>query len=56
MNDCQRVASQDESSTDRGMSYVCASTSIDLWCAGVEHRYGGRWRRSCGLVPMNREL
>jgi hypothetical protein len=30
---------------------------VDLWCAGVEHRNGGRWLRwrSCGLLPMDRE-
>jgi hypothetical protein len=41
MSDCQRVASRVESWTNRGVSYVCATMSIGLWCVGVEHRGGG---------------
>jgi hypothetical protein len=35
----------------------CATMSIGLWCAGVEHRDGGRRRRrrSCGFEPMDQE-
>jgi hypothetical protein len=37
--------------------YVCATMSVGLWCAGVEHRDSSprlRWR-SCGLVLMDWE-
>jgi hypothetical protein len=43
--------------TKSGREYMCCATmSLGSWCAGVEHRYGGRQRRwrSCGFVPMNR--
>jgi hypothetical protein len=35
----------------------CATMSVGLWCAGVEHRCGGRRRRwrSCGFVPIEWE-
>jgi hypothetical protein len=45
MSGCQRVASQVKSWTNRGMSYVCATMYVGLWCVGVEHRNSGRRRR-----------
>jgi hypothetical protein len=33
----------------------CSTMYVGLWRAGVEHRDGGRRRRSCGFMPMDRE-
>jgi hypothetical protein len=57
MSDCQRVAFSFELWTNWGVSYVCATMSIGLWCACVEHRDSGRrWRwRSCGFVLIDQE-
>jgi hypothetical protein len=45
MSDYQRVASQVELWTNRGVSYVSSTMSLGFWCAGVEYRYGGRRQR-----------
>jgi hypothetical protein len=39
------VAPRVESWTERGVSYVCATMSVGLWCVCVEHRYNDLRRR-----------
>jgi hypothetical protein len=43
--------------TNHKMSCVLCDMSLSLWCVGVEHKDGGRYRRwrSCGFMPMDRE-
>jgi hypothetical protein len=44
MGDYQRVASRVKSWTNQGVSiFGCATMSVGLWCAGVEHKDVG-WR------------
>jgi hypothetical protein len=42
MSDCQWVASRVVLWSNRGMSYMCATMLVGLWCASVEHWDGGR--------------
>jgi hypothetical protein len=53
----QQVALWVVSGLTRVWDYVCATMSVGLWCACLEHRDDGRklrWR-SCALVLMDRE-
>jgi hypothetical protein len=42
MSDCPWVASRVESWTNQGVSYVYETMYVSSWCAGVEHKDGGR--------------